>query len=95
MTDTGMTKEQAIKVLLEMMCGYATFSQRMAIGKAIQALKQPEFLTYEEQCIFLAAMRREYKLSEKIDKNQDLSSKSSLTYICKEIVRKVKLTLWG
>ena len=37
-----MTNEEAVKILLKMMQGYATFSQRMAIGKAIQVLKQPE-----------------------------------------------------
>jgi len=34
-----MTIKQAIKILLNMVQGYATFSQRIALGKAIQALK--------------------------------------------------------
>lgn len=42
MTDARITKEKAVEILLEMMTGYATFSQRIAIGQAIQALKQPE-----------------------------------------------------
>lgn len=39
-----MTREEAVKILLKMMQGYATFSQRMAIDKAIQVLKQPEII---------------------------------------------------
>lgn len=41
---TGVTKEEAVNILLEMMCGYATFSQRLAIGKAVYILKQPEII---------------------------------------------------
>ena len=69
-------------------------SDKEALIMAIEALKQPEFLTYEEQCIFLAAMGREIRLCEKIDTKNDLPRKNSLIFICKEILRKVKLTLW-
>lgn len=66
----------------------------MALEALNQALNQPELLSYNEQCIFLAAMGREKKLCEKLDKNQDLPSKNSLIFICEEIERKVKATLW-
>ena len=37
-----MTNEEAVEILMKMMQGYASFSQRLAIGKAIKVLKQPE-----------------------------------------------------
>lgn len=89
-----MTREEAIDVLKKNYPDSCFELLREAVDIAIKSLKQPEILTYEEQCIFLAAMRREYKLCEKIDKNPDLPSKNSLSFICKEIMRKVKATLW-
>lgn len=93
-----MTNEQAIDILKNLMAmkniSFLHFSQRLAVGMAIEALKEPEILTYDEQCIFLAAMGREKKLCEKLDKNLDSPPKTSLNFICKEIERKVKATLW-
>ncbi len=91
-----MTREEAICYLEDLKDEYDDFpDDKEALIMAIEALKESDNMTYEEQCIFLAAMRREYKLCEKIDKNQDLPRENSLTFICKEIVRKVKATLWG
>lgn len=90
-----MTREEAISHLEDIKDEYEYFpDDKEALIMAIEALKQPEILTYAEQCIFLVAMGREKKLCEKLDKNIDLSSKYSLTFICREIERKVKATLW-
>lgn len=44
-----MTNEEAVDILLKMMQGYASFSQRLAIGKAIHALKEQQALRKENQ----------------------------------------------
>lgn len=96
-----MTREEAIKELEQRLStlkfiggSYVDCVNGEAIEMAIEALKQQEILTYYEQCIFLAAMGREKKLCEKIEKNPDSPSKYFLTFICEEIERKVKATLW-
>lgn len=56
---------------------------------------QPERLTDKEQRIFLAAMGREEKICEEVDKNyvQELYE-DNLMRVCREIIRKVKGVLW-
>ena len=56
---------------------------------------QPEPLTDEEQRIFLAAMGREEKVCEEVDRNYVQEPyEDSLMRVCKEIRRKVKGALW-
>lgn len=55
----------------------------------------PEPLTDKEQRIFLAAMGREEKVCEEVDRNYVRESyEDSLVRVCKEIRRKVKGALW-
>lgn len=89
-----MTREEAIDYLKANYPDSCYELLREAVDIALEALKQPELLTYEEQCIFLAAMEQEKKLCEKLDQKNDLPPKHSLNYICEEIERKVKATLW-
>lgn len=67
-----------------------------AVDIAIKALStQSEPLTDKEQRIFLAAMGREEKVCAEVDRNYTREPyEDSLVYICKEITRKVKATLW-
>ena len=68
--------------------------------KVIEHLKQipsaqPEPLTDKEQRIFLAAMAREEKVCEEVDRNYVREPyEDSLMRVCKEIRRKVKGALW-
>lgn len=56
---------------------------------------QPEQLSDKEQRIFLAAMEREEKVCEKVDRNYVREPyEDSLIRVCKEIIRKVKGALW-
>ena len=56
---------------------------------------QPEPLTDKEQRIFLAAMEREKKVCEEIDRNYVREPyEDSLIQVCREIIRKVKGALW-
>lgn len=56
---------------------------------------QPEPLTDKEQRIFLAAMGREEKVCEEVDRNHVREPyEDSLMRVCKEIRRKVKGALW-
>ncbi len=64
---------------------------------AIKALPsaQSEPLTDKEQRIFLAAMGREEKICEEVDRNYVWEPhEDSLMRVCKEIRRKVKGALW-
>ena len=67
-----------------------------AVDIAIKALSaQPEPLTDKEQRIFLAAMGREEKVCEEVDRNYVREPyEDSLMRVCKEIRRKVKGVLW-
>ena len=57
---------------------------------------QPEPLTDKEQRIFLAAMGREEKVCEEVDRNYVQEPyEDSLMRVCKEIKRKVKGALWA
>lgn len=67
---------------------------------ALEALEQleNEILTYDEQLIFLSAMRRERSVCEKIDKrwaNESGDDHTLLVPIVDEIERKVKEALWS
>ena len=56
---------------------------------------QPEPLTDKEQRIFLAAIEREEKVCEEVDRNYVREPyEDSLMRVCKEIRRKVKGALW-
>ena len=56
---------------------------------------QPEPLTDKERRIFLAAMAREEKICEEVDRNYVREPyEDSLMRVCKEIIRKVKGALW-
>lgn len=56
---------------------------------------QPEPLTDKEQRIFLAAMGREEKVCEEVDRNYVREPyEDSLMSVCREIKRKVKGALW-
>ena len=60
-----------------------------------QPSAQPEPLTDKEQRIFLAAMGREEKVCEEVDRNHVREPyEDSLMRVCKEIRRKVKGALW-
>ena len=55
-----------------------------------------EPLTDKEQRIFLAAMGREEKVCEQVDRNHVREPyEDSLMRVCKEIRRKVKAALWS
>ena len=67
------------------------------LEKRLKALPsaQPEPLTDKEQRIFLAAMGREEKVCEEVDRNYvNEPYEDSLMRVCKEIRRKVKDALW-
>jgi hypothetical protein len=56
---------------------------------------QPEPLTDKEQRIFLAAMGREMKVCQEVDRNYTREPyEDSLVRVCREIERKVKGALW-
>lgn len=56
---------------------------------------KPEPLTDKEQRIFLAAMGREMKVCEEVDRNYVREPyEGGLVRVCREIERKVKGALW-
>lgn len=60
-----------------------------------QPSTQPEPLTDKEQRIFLAAMGREEKVCEEVDRNcVHEPYEDGLVRTCHEIIRKVKGALW-
>ena len=66
-----------------------------AINNAVPSA-QPEPLTDKEQRIFLAAMAREEKVCEEVDRNYVREPyEDSLVRTCHEIIRKVKGALWA
>ena len=83
---------------------YEVFDDNKAIQKELHKVfdkinalpsAQPEPLTDKEQRIFLAAMGREEKVCEKVDRNYvGKPYEDSLMRVCKEIRRKVKGALW-
>lgn len=76
---------------------HAEFLYTDEICKALGQLPsaQPEPFTDKEQRIFLAAMEREKKVCEEIDRNYVREPyEDSLVKTCHEIIRKVKGALW-
>lgn len=62
---------------------------------SVRPSAKPEPLTDKEQRIFLAAMEREEKVCEEVDRKYIREPyEDSLMRICKEIRRKVKGALW-
>ena len=79
---------------VEAVCPHYPCKQYIAIENLPSA--KPEPLTDEEQRIFLAAMAREEKVCEEVDRNYMRDPyKDSLMSICQKIKRKVKDALWG
>lgn len=86
----------------ELIVGGTANAQNVAnyINKVIGKIKalpsaQPELLTDKEQRIFLAAMGREKKVCQEVDRNYTREPyEDSLMSVCREIERKVKGALW-
>lgn len=77
--------------------GYKMYPDYMTVWKYLHQLPsaQPEPLTDKEQRIFLAAMGREMKVCEEVDRNYVREPyEDSLMSVCREIERKVKGSLW-
>ena len=96
--DDLISREAAIKAIHERagIDGFIDVPQEY-VTDAIRALPsvQPEPLTDKEQRIFLAAMGREEKVCEEVDRNYVREPyEDSLMRVCKEIRRKVKGALW-
>ena len=76
------------------------FHDYCSLSTAVDVIKdlpsaQAEHLTDKEQRIFLAAMGREEKVCEEVDRNYVREPyEDSLVRVCKEIRRKVKGALW-
>ncbi len=98
-------RQDAIDALKQQAEEMANWSERYAEQKkgiltAINIVSdlpsaQLEPLTDKEQRIFLAAMGREEKVCEEVDKNHMREPyEDSLMRVCKEIRRKVKGALW-
>ena len=68
------------------------------VSEATKPITQPEPLTDKEQRIFLSAMGREEKVCKQVDEEcRDCREpyEDTLVSICREIIRKVKGTLWN
>ena len=98
-----MTREEAVEILKSLMTlkniSFLHFSQRLALGMAIEALSQSEkeVLTDTEKRIFSAAMCRERRICEQVEKEwahipSDMGM--PLVPVVDEIERKVRTTLW-
>lgn len=71
------------------------YEQALSEIREMLETSQPEPLTDKEQRIFLAAMGREEKICEGVDRNYVREPyEDSLMRVCKEIKRKVKGALW-
>lgn len=97
MNDT-IRRNAAINLLKKWSDGYRYIETETELAiKEFQELPsaQPEPLTDKEQRIFLAAMAREEKVCEEVDRNYVREPyEDSLMRVCKEIRRKVKGALW-
>ena len=93
-----ISRQAAIDALEESKKQY--FDRRIIIGKMQDIINnlpsaQPEPLTDKEQRIFLAAMAREERVCEEVDRNYVREPyEDSLMRVCREIERKVKGALW-
>ena len=66
------------------------------IDPDVIAEAQAKPLTHKEQMIFLAAMNTEEKVCKVVDEETVHEAyEDTLTWICKEIIRKVKIALWA
>lgn len=79
--------------------GYKMFPDYMTVWKYLHQLPSADVepLTYNEQSIFLAAMRREEKVCKQVNEEYEGSEgpyEVDLVRICHEITRKVKGALW-
>jgi hypothetical protein len=93
--DDLISREDAIDAIYEH--EFANWCDKDEVSTVLNDLPaaQPEPLTDKEQRIFLAAMRREEKICEEVDRNYVREPyEDSLMRVCKEIVRKVKGALW-
>lgn len=73
---------------------YSSMDLAVSLAQSIPSA-QTEPLTDKEQRIFLAAMEREEKVCEEVDRNFVREPyEDSLMRVCKEIRRKVKGALW-
>ena len=97
-----ISRAAAIDAIQEHIDGYLYCKEErltgLGIAKAIVEQlppAQPEPLTDKEQRIFLAAMGREEKVCEEVDRNYVREPyEDSLMRVCREIKRKVKGALW-
>lgn len=90
-------RQAAIDALTEYGNGRVVYISVEEAVRRIEQLSsaQPEPLTDKEQRIFLAAMAREEKVCEEVDRNYVREPyEDSLVRVCKEIRRKVKGALW-
>lgn len=95
--DDSISRQAAIDAINS----YFGFNIEEEYGSAVQEVinglpsAQPEPLTDKERRIFLAAMWREEKVCEEVDRNYVREPyEDSLVRVCKEIRRKVKGALW-
>ena len=95
-----ISRDAVIEILAAMQGRCNTKAALVQNSKIWQQIKdlpsaQPEPLTDKEQRIFLAAMEREEKICEEVDRNYVREPyEDSLMRVCREIRRKVKGALW-
>ena len=92
-----ISRAAAVDAVKDRYYKYGRSAKVEELAWAIEALPsaQPEPLTDKEQRIFLAAMEREEKVCEEVDRNYVREPyEDSLMRVCKEIRRKVKGALW-
>lgn len=98
-----MTNREAVNWLINITADIGKAEHRdlwhyeQALSEIREMLEaQPEPLTDKEQRIFLAAMGREEKICEEVDRNYVREPyEDTLVGICREIRRKVKGALWS
>lgn len=95
-----ISRQAAIKAIEDLQDCYNGFSDSYDKAYIIEVLEElppaePERLTDKEQRIFLAAMSKEEKVCEEVDRNYVREPyEDSLMSVCREIERKVKGALW-
>ena len=97
-----ISRQAAIDAIQEHIDGYMFCKEERLTGLGIAQTiieklpsAQPEPLTDKEQRIFLAAMGREEKVCDEVDRNYVREPyEDSLMSVCREIKRKVKGALW-
>lgn len=90
-----ITSSMSVCVNTDECHGMKRMQRQAVIELANLPSAQPEPLTDKEQRIFLAAMGREEKVCEEVDRNYVREPyEDSLVRVCKEIRRKVKGALW-